>query len=56
MLRYDDRLKLHRKHMHNYFGTPSAVAQHDGLQEVEARRFLLRILNDPVSFMQHIRA
>lgn len=32
------------------------MAQHEGLEEVEARRFLLRILNDPENLQEHIRS
>ncbi|CAL5871895.1 uncharacterized protein PFLUO_LOCUS6150 [Penicillium psychrofluorescens] len=37
------------------FGPESTVAQFDSLQEVEAHRFLLRVLQDPLRLAQHIQ-
>lgn len=56
MLRYNETLKFHRKHMNNYIGTRAAMRQHESLEELEARRFMLRLLNDPENFLQHIRS
>lgn len=42
--------------MDSYIGTRAAVSQHYELEEVEARRFMLRLLDDPENFLQHIRS
>ena len=54
-VRYGDTFKLHRKLLHNYIGTRASVKRHEGLEEVETRRLLLRLLSDPEKFMGHIR-
>lgn len=53
---YNDEFKLHRKLFHNYIGTRSAMKKFEQLEEIETRRFLLRVLNDPNGFIGHIRA
>lgn len=32
------------------------MAQHESMEEVEARRLLLRILDDPENLQEHIRS
>lgn len=52
---YTEKFRAYRKAVQPSFGSESAVAQFNGLQEKEVRRFLLRVLRDPVNFIQHIQ-
>ena len=52
---YDDTFRLHRKWMHTFMGTRAAVRRFENLEMVETRRLLLRILNEPEKFMDHLR-
>lgn len=55
MLIYSDRFRTYRKALQPYLGSESAVAQFNTLQEVEVRRFLLRVLWDQTKLAQHIQ-
>lgn len=52
-LPYNDTFKLHRRLMHQQFGTKPVVARYNEVIEVEMRRLLLRILKDPEQMNQH---
>ncbi|RHZ47488.1 cytochrome P450 [Aspergillus thermomutatus] len=52
---YSDRFRAYRKAMHRTIGSKVSVMQFNPLQEVEVRRFLLRVLNNPDGLIQHIR-
>ncbi|KAJ5128334.1 uncharacterized protein N7443_005455 [Penicillium atrosanguineum] len=52
---YTDRFRAYRKAIQPSFGSESAVAQFNPLQEVESRRFLFRVLKDPANLLQHIQ-
>ncbi len=52
---YSDTFRAYRKAMHRVLGSKNAVAQFNDLQEVEVRRFLLRVLQSPTDLNQHIR-
>lgn len=52
---YSNPFRAYRKNMGRLIGTSAAVARFDGLQEVEARRFVLRILQKLEDLTQHIR-
>ncbi|KAJ6104104.1 hypothetical protein N7523_010424 [Penicillium sp. IBT 18751x] len=52
---YTNRFRAYRKAIQPSFGSESAVAQFNALQDVEARRFLFRVLKDPVNLLQHIQ-
>lgn len=41
--------------MQNFMGTRAAVRRFEEVEEVETRRLLLRILDRPDKFMDHIR-
>lgn len=41
--------------MQNFMGTRAAVKRFEDVEEVEARRLLLRIMDRPNKFMDHIR-
>ncbi|KLO04415.1 cytochrome P450 [Schizopora paradoxa] len=55
MMHYGPRHKEIRKILHQFIGSGDAVARHHPIIEVEARRFLLRILRSPCKFADHIR-
>ncbi|CBF85201.1 protein CYP620E1 [Aspergillus nidulans FGSC A4] len=52
---YSDMFRAYRKAMHRVLGTKNVIAQFNELQDVEARRFLLRVLEKPGDLVQHIR-
>lgn len=54
MQTYSDRFRAYRRAMQPYLGSENAIAQYDSLQEVEGRRFLLRVLRNPKQLVQHI--
>ncbi|KAJ3539528.1 hypothetical protein NM208_g5454 [Fusarium decemcellulare] len=47
--------RLHRKFMHQQMGTKTLAGQFYGIQDVESRRFLLRVLDDPDNLIKHIK-
>ena len=55
MQHYSSRFRAYRKYIYQTIGTRSAVARHHKLIEIEARRFLLRMLESPENVLQHIR-
>ncbi|BCR92212.1 uncharacterized protein ACHE_80112A [Aspergillus chevalieri] len=55
MQTYSDRFRAYRKAMHRVLGSKTAIARFNPLQEVEIRRFLLRVLHRPEDLVQHIR-
>ncbi|KAI9375047.1 cytochrome P450 [Aspergillus egyptiacus] len=55
MQKYSDIFRAYRKAMHRVLGTKNTIAQFNALQEVEVRRFLLRVLEQPDDLVQHIR-
>lgn len=55
MQTYSARFRAYRKAMQPYLGSESAVAQSNSLQEVEAHRFLLRVLKDQKNLSKHIQ-
>lgn len=56
VLPYGPEWKHQRKLIQSYIGTVSALRKIEDLEMMEARRFLLKILEQPTSFVQHIRA
>lgn len=49
------RMRAFRRPIHALLGTRAGVARFYGLQEVEVHRFLLRVLEGPERFRDHIR-
>ncbi|KAG5990599.1 hypothetical protein E4U54_004071, partial [Claviceps lovelessii] len=45
----------HRKLVHQEFGTKLLVKQYSSIQDVESRRFLLRVMNEPARTIDHIK-
>ncbi|KAH8696732.1 putative cytochrome P450 oxidoreductase OrdA-like protein [Talaromyces proteolyticus] len=52
---YNSRFRALRKNMTKVLGSQVASTRFNPLQEVEAGHFLLRVLNDPENFTEHIR-
>ncbi|OOQ83920.1 O-methylsterigmatocystin oxidoreductase [Penicillium brasilianum] len=52
---YTERFRAYRKAVQPSFGSESAVAQFNPLQEKEVHRFLLRVLREPTKLLQHIQ-
>lgn len=52
---FNRRYRSMRTIMQRHLGSSTASAQYHGVQEVAARRFLLRILDSPEDIDQHIR-
>lgn len=50
-----DLWRASRKNIHQVLGTKAAVARFYPLQEVEARRFVFRVIEEPRKLLQHIR-
>ncbi|KAF2100242.1 cytochrome P450 [Rhizodiscina lignyota] len=48
-------LRSYRKAMARVIGSHAAVSKFDGMQEVEIRRLLWRVLRDPDNYVSHIR-
>ncbi|PNP53777.1 hypothetical protein THARTR1_05901 [Trichoderma harzianum] len=56
MRQYDDKFRLQRKLLHQQIGTKLLASQYTEIQDVEVKRFLLRVLNDPDNLINHIRS
>ncbi|EME50310.1 hypothetical protein DOTSEDRAFT_59413 [Dothistroma septosporum NZE10] len=56
LIPYNRRLRAIRKHIHSLLGTQTALAKYSDIQDLETRRFLLRVLNDPTRFLEHIKS
>ncbi|KAE8146925.1 cytochrome P450 [Aspergillus avenaceus] len=54
-MRWTNRPKAIRKAMNKEIGSKAAISRFNGLQKVEARRFLLRVLQSPKDLTDHIR-
>ncbi|KAI9934766.1 hypothetical protein ASPWEDRAFT_654684 [Aspergillus wentii DTO 134E9] len=54
-LPYSDRFRSYRKILHQQIGSNLSVSRFNHVQETEARRFLLRVLNSPEDVIHHIR-
>lgn len=52
---YGPELKQHRKFIQTYTGTVASMKWIEEVEKLESRRLLLRILNEPSNFLQHIR-
>ncbi|KAK4060812.1 uncharacterized protein Triagg1_10582 [Trichoderma aggressivum f. europaeum] len=52
---YTDLFRQHRKFLHHQFGTTALVSRFNGVQEIESKRFLMRIFKDPENLFQHIK-
>jgi hypothetical protein len=52
---YDATFRLHRKIMHQQAGTKLLAARFNGIQDIESRHLLQRILDDPKNLVQHFK-
>ncbi|KAJ5780653.1 hypothetical protein N7457_005813 [Penicillium paradoxum] len=55
MQKYSPHFRSSRKAIHQFVGTVPAAAQFHSLQEIEAHRFLLRVLQDQSRLAEHIQ-
>ncbi|KAL7790345.1 cytochrome P450 [Trichoderma ceciliae] len=55
LIQYNDQFRLYRKLIHQQIGTKSLASQYTDIQDIESKRFLLRVLIDPLSLFEHIR-
>ncbi|GLB11026.1 hypothetical protein AtubIFM57258_007440 [Aspergillus tubingensis] len=51
---YNTRFRLYRKALHQILGTKTLVSKFNSLQELEARRLLRCIVDDPGEWVQHL--
>lgn len=51
----DYRHRTARRQFHAFMGTAAAMSRHEHVQDVETRRFLLRVLRKPETFWRQIR-
>jgi hypothetical protein len=52
---YDDVFRKQRKLVHQQLGTPATASQFNDIQALESHRLLLRILNSPENFPEHLK-
>lgn len=52
---YDATFRLHRKLMHQQAGTKLLAARFNEIQDLESRRLLQRILDDPENLFKHFK-
>jgi hypothetical protein len=52
---YNNQFRLHRKLVHQGIGTKALASQYTDIQDVESKRFLFRVLIDPLNLFRHIR-
>jgi hypothetical protein len=55
LLPLGDRFRRHRRYFHRLIGSNSTMKQFQPMQELETRRFLHRLLNEPDDLYSHIR-
>ncbi|PYH64197.1 cytochrome P450 [Aspergillus vadensis CBS 113365] len=55
VVEYSDRFQEIRRALHQGIGSAKCVSQYNSVQEVEVRRFLLRLLDDPHSLNNQLR-
>lgn len=52
---YGPELKRHRKLVQTYIGTVASMKWIEAVERLESGRLILRILNEPTNFIQHVR-
>jgi hypothetical protein len=52
---YGKRLQTYRKYIHREMGSATSVAKFNQTQEIEVRRFLVRLLDAPQDLPAHAR-
>lgn len=56
LLPYGDVLRQHRKWAQGFFGSQSAMKRIEDVQEIETRRLVLRLLENPNDIKGHLHA
>ncbi|KAL7940940.1 cytochrome P450 [Trichoderma barbatum] len=54
-MQYTDQYRQHRKFIHQQLGTKTLASRFNEVQDIESKRFLLRIMNDPQNLFEHIK-
>lgn len=54
-LQYDSTFRHHRRLVHQQLGTRTDVARFRDAQDIESHRLLLRILDDPMNLVKHLK-
>lgn len=54
-VQYNDDFRQKRKFLHQQIGTKVLASQYTDMQDVEVKRFLLRLLKEPGDLFSHIR-
>jgi hypothetical protein len=52
---YNETFRWHRKLVHQQIGTKVMAARFNDVQDVESRRFLLRVLKTPEDLLKHFK-
>lgn len=52
---YDESFRQRRKIIHNQLGSQARVAEFNDIQDVEVRRFLLRLMDEPQNLFKHLK-
>jgi hypothetical protein len=55
LLPYGDRFRNFRKNLHRAIGSQTALTRYIPIQEIEAHRFLQRVLAKPEDLLEHVR-
>lgn len=55
-MQYDPTWRQHRKAIHQQMGTKKTAAQFNDAQDMETRRLLVRLTEDPKGLFEHIRS
>jgi hypothetical protein len=56
LLPFDSEYLLHRRMIHRHFGTKTVSERFKEPQSLESHRFLLRVLEQPSGFFNHVRS
>lgn len=55
-LQYDEKLRRHRRYIHQQLGTKALASKFNDIQVLGAGRFLLRVLNEPGAVFKHLKS
>ncbi|KAM0260067.1 hypothetical protein ACHAQJ_002991 [Trichoderma viride] len=55
-MQYHDKFRQHRKFIHQQLGTKALASRFNGIQDIESKRLLLRVMNDPQNYIEHLKA
>ncbi|RFU75124.1 hypothetical protein TARUN_7126 [Trichoderma arundinaceum] len=55
LMDYTDLFRRHRKFIHQQLGTKALVSRFNNVQDLESKRYLMRVMKNPGNLFQHIR-